>query len=555
MGTGIGEKGISRERNRIPRRRQRLSVFIAMALLMAFLLQLATYCTIQEDRRSLVQNCGNDCREKHASFSTLRIPSIRQNEAIMNQRKKLDAKRHEKSSKTSNAKSMLIVGGSDGSGTRAIVEVLRRLGTVIVSEDPQTFDVSANEIFHSSFDGHIMRGWPSLIERSFSNFGRKGFFQSITSSPGENKTLSINFNWPPPPGNLEKEIQMDMANGIQVDVKRLIVNWNDKYNDIVNSQTSQQSSEVSTMNVTYAIKAPASMLVLPIFAYMQQQEQQQDDNGEERQRLKFLHIIRDGRDVALSDNQSPVIKFYNLTYPSNHSRRKSLASFLSTEEELDHDSITHAKAIQLWNDWNVNVYQWAKHSKDIDYLWIRSEDLLVPGSPERLDTMAALTQFVGSTIPQAELCALSNMGTIDYGQSMRTASRSILHSKAGVGEMDVFAKWELQNRDAEKRMKEQQRQQSVKRRLTEDKQIMSNQFTKPIAPQVVARPISNVRSTTVRNRYGKWKSILETKSSLREFFYQEGKEGLNIFGYHPYRRILYTDGNPSVASCGDSVVH
>ncbi len=531
-------------------------MFIAMALLVAFLLQVVTYCSIEDDRRSLVRNCGNDCLEKEASFSTLRIPAVRENEAITNQQKELNAKRHKKGSKTSiqDEKAMLIIGGSDGSGTRAVVEVLRRLGTVIVSEDPQTFDVSANEIFHS-FDGHISRGWPSLIERSFSNFGRKGFFQSTMLSPGENNTSSVDFNWPPPRGELKQEIEKEMANGIQADVNRLIVNWNNKYsNDIVNSQASQRSPEVSAMNVTYAIKAPASMLVLPIFAYMQQQ--QQDDNGEARQRLKFLHVIRDGRDVALSDNQSPVIKFYNLTYPSKHQRRESLASFVSNvlKEKLDNDSITHAKAMQLWNDWNVNVYQWANDSKQkaVDYMWIRSEDLLVPGSQERLDALVALAQFVGSTITQAELCALGRLGTIDFGQSMRTASQSILQSRTGGSEVDIMSKWKLENKDAEKRMKEQQQRQSAKRRLTEDKQT-SNQFIERIASyQFGARSISNARLTTVRNRYGKWKLILENKPSLREFFYQEGKEGLNIFGYHPYRQIRYTGGsNPSTASCGD----
>ena len=155
--------------------------------------------------------------------------------------------------------------------------------------------------------------------------------------------------------------------------------------------------------------------------------------------------------MALSDNQSPVIKFYNLTYPSNHPRRKSLTSFVSNglKEKLDNDSITHVKAMQLWNDWNVTVYQWAKHSgKDVDYMFMRSEDLLVPGSQERLDALASLAQFVGSTITQAELCALGRLGTIDFGQSIRTASRSILYSRTGAGEVDIMSKWELQNKDA-----------------------------------------------------------------------------------------------------------
>ena len=54
------------------------------------------------------------------------------------------------------AQPLLLVGGSDGSGTRAFVDVLRELGAVVVADDRESFDVHAQALFRH-------RGWPGLI--------------------------------------------------------------------------------------------------------------------------------------------------------------------------------------------------------------------------------------------------------------------------------------------------------------------------------------------------------------------------------------------------------
>ena len=61
--------------------------------------------------------------------------------------------------------------------------------------------------------------------------------------------------------------------------------------------------------------------------------------------FKFLHVVRDGRDIAFSKNQGPVEKFYNDMYTTN--------------ADL-HLPITH-KAIKLWSDWNSQVYQFSQN--------------------------------------------------------------------------------------------------------------------------------------------------------------------------------------------------
>ena len=58
---------------------------------------------------------------------------------------------------TSNAhtsKAVLLVGGTDGSGTRRVVQILTQLGTPMVSEDPETYDIHAD----------IVEGWPKVVK-------------------------------------------------------------------------------------------------------------------------------------------------------------------------------------------------------------------------------------------------------------------------------------------------------------------------------------------------------------------------------------------------------
>ena len=51
------------------------------------------------------------------------------------------------------SKSVLVVGGTDGSGTRRVVEILTQLGVTMVSEDPETFDIHADAV----------GGWPTIV--------------------------------------------------------------------------------------------------------------------------------------------------------------------------------------------------------------------------------------------------------------------------------------------------------------------------------------------------------------------------------------------------------
>jgi hypothetical protein len=55
--------------------------------------------------------------------------------------------------------------------------------------------------------------------------------------------------------------------------------------------------------VSYGYKAPVSMLLVPFLREIYS-----------RDGFKFLQVVRDGRDIAFSGNQSPVTKFYKDTF-------------------------------------------------------------------------------------------------------------------------------------------------------------------------------------------------------------------------------------------------
>lgn len=88
-------------------------------------------------------------------------------------------------------------------------------------------------------------------------------------------------------------------------------------------------------------------------------------------KAKFLHVVRDGRDIAFSGNQTPVTKFYAETFPQD-----------SRESNLKEPSL---KAIAMWNAWNVGLHDWAAGKDEhggagLDYLLLHAEDLLNPSA-------------------------------------------------------------------------------------------------------------------------------------------------------------------------------
>ena len=121
--------------------------------------------------------------------------------------------------------------------------------------------------------------------------------------------------------------------------------------------------------------------------------------------MKFIHVVRDGRDIAFSGNQSPVNKFYRNSYPDGD------AKFNEWNGALD-----KVRPMQLWSDWNADLLEWEKRSSDgdtFDYLVLRLEDLLDPST--KYAQIRRVADFVGSMKTEKEICCLSKQGVRDMG--------------------------------------------------------------------------------------------------------------------------------------------
>ena len=136
-----------------------------------------------------------------------------------------------------------------------------------------------------------------------------------------------------------------------------------------------------------------------------------------------------GRDMALSLNQSPVLKFYNATYPVDYQAR-------SAQFQGD---LYPVRGMQLWNDWNTKVWDWAQHElqriqiqqakkahngssttlstprtvPDFDYMVVRTEDLI----HRKFQVLQRLAEWTSSSRTLPELCCLSQYHVKDYGTS------------------------------------------------------------------------------------------------------------------------------------------
>jgi hypothetical protein len=308
----------------------------------------------------------------------------------------------------------LIIGGSDGSGTRAFADIVKQLGVMVVADDKETFDLHAASLFKG-------QGWPVLVNQILA------------------VTHSGNYQWSDLPAALQRILTPEVDHLVQTIARRCsqqtLKGRGGGGGDM--GTTARSSSSIS-----YAIKAPVSMLTLPVLGKFM--------GG----RIKFLHIVRDGRDVALSTNQSPVTKFYNTSYVDSLQRSHQWAAAMGGN---GNGNATRVKAMELWNDWNLQVQEWGTkhqmtsmtrtmttrtitndtimigannqtttHTDDnddeaeedrvaVDYLVMRSEDLLDPD--KRLECLERLAEFVGSSVRPEQLCCMSRKATVDYGKS------------------------------------------------------------------------------------------------------------------------------------------
>jgi len=292
----------------------------------------------------------------------------------------------------------LVVAGTDGSGTRSVVDLMVRLGVNMVIDDRGTNDVEGYELGKG--------GWPPPVRLVL------------------DAVHTINYEVNGLPAKVQNDVGSAMRNFMKAMGNKASKNLGKK----------KTAKTASTSKVDWGFKAPVSMCLVPFML-------------KELQQMKLLHVVRDGRDIAFSGNQSPVGKFYNNQYTND----KGLGP--------------EGKAIQLWSDWNTQLLEWEQQHGDgtaFDYMVIRTEDLVT--SETRYATIRQLAEFVGSSLAERDLCCIA---------------------------------------------------------MEQNKDLGSHSYAK--------------KEKKVTQRYGKWHKKVEGNPTLSNTLHVEGKHGLEVFGYEPFR--------------------
>jgi hypothetical protein len=249
---------------------------------------------------------------------------------------------------------VLIVGGTDGSGTRRVVQVLTDLGVLMVSEDPETYDIHADSV----------GGWPP----------------TVTTVLRETKSLNYNIR------SLAVSTQNRVKSSANQIIKQAEVDSTKPTSTrlAVGGQLPRPQGHLAS-GVKYGFKAPVSMTLVPVWAELLPD-------------FKFLHVVRDGRDIAFSANQGPVEKFYSYMYDTR-------------------SADTAENAIRLWSDWNTQIYDWAKNrvsqasqgpsEQSFSYYSLHAEDLVSASRSIRFAAIYHLAKWVGSNLDDDELCCFA----------------------------------------------------------------------------------------------------------------------------------------------------
>lgn len=316
---------------------------------------------------------------------------------------------------------VLLIAGSDGSGTRGVVSILERMGISVVVDDPVSKDIHAAEV----------GGWPNIITPLLTNANMKH-----SKNCGE-------ISFPPRADDLSPELVTEIITELQV---------------LFRAEVSKQSvfapkpvacDDSWVPNIT--LKAPISMVIAPLLLHM----------GID---LRLIHVVRDGRDIAFSKNQSPVVKFFNATFGN-----KCWNKFLEYNTTISSDHLGVLRSAYLWSKWNSKFNWWAMkahtslnsakgqivvendYGEDngfndlmfiqlkFKYLLLRIEDLTSIHDKNkgwdclksRSDALLALAEFSGSSISKQELCCLCNedMGSGGRSVDFIGASRSVHKDK------------------------------------------------------------------------------------------------------------------------------
>lgn len=300
----------------------------------------------------------------------------------------------------------------------------------MISEDPETYDIHAD----------IVKGWPEVV------------------APVVSSTQSLDYT----PSKLNSALQIKTKQAVGAILNQVAKDsLKPTSYKLAVGGVLPHPADVTTNSVLYGFKAPVAMTLAPWFAELSPH-------------FKFVHVLRDGRDISFSANQGPVKKFFKAMYRTQGTQLPE-----------------QVKSIKLWSDWNSQVYHWATHyasqldqeatttarnEKSFGYFAIHSEDLVHPSTAVRFAAISHLASFVGSDLDPTRLCCLALKESGFMGSHDRT----------------------------------------------------------PITKKTASGAAG---AAQVSKRYGKWHAFLEKNRALSDAIHKEGSEGLRIFGYEPPRAL------------------
>ena len=287
---------------------------------------------------------------------------------------------------------LVVVGGTDGSGTRGVVEVLARMGVPWVFDDPVSLDIHGEE----------MGGWPSVVAPLLSALKPKEY------APCFSKDFVL-----PQPTFLPQETIRQTTESLA---------------RLVRAAAAKATTE-GIPSTFFGIKAPVSLLVIPHLLAL-------------GVRLKFVLVTRDGRDIAFSSNRSPEVKFFNATFGQECWSMFDEQAPATTTTSGRYNAASCLRSAQLWSAWNSKVLEWGSAcaqmsakagrghlSPRFQFMALRIEDLLYrndglgfgyPGdvcSWQRELTLARLAKFVEIEAGD-DLCCLCVDGPTFLGRSL-----------------------------------------------------------------------------------------------------------------------------------------
>ncbi len=146
-------------------------------------------------------------------------------------------------------------------------------------------------------------------------------------------------------------------------------------------------------------KAPRSIYLLPFLHH-------------QLPNLKFIHVLRDGRDMVLSPNQNQL--------------RKHAAAILSWRERLFR--ARPERALLLWGRVNAAAAQFGESNLGENYLRVRFEDLCA----KPVETTAHIMNFLGESV-DPEPIARAEISPPSTLQRWRTYPDSLITRLQGVG--------------------------------------------------------------------------------------------------------------------------